>query len=212
MSKAIVLGAEVRERAGKGAARATRRAGRMPGVIYGNKLEPVMISLDPSELMRHLREHGFFSRVFEIEAGGTKHRVLARDVQFHPVTDRPIHIDFMRFGADTRVHVDVEVMFQNEAACPGLKKGGVLNIVHHAIELICSPEDIPSFLTVDLTGKEIGASFHLSDIALPGNVKAATEENLTVASIVAPLLVMPEEEVKVEEAAAEAAPTEEAKA
>ncbi len=202
MAQTTTFGAERRERAGKGAARATRRAGRIPAVIYGNKQDPVLISLEPIELLHRLREHGFFSRVFEIRFDGTSERALARDVQFHPVTDRPLHVDFMRFSADTKVTVEVEVVFENDTASPGLKKGGVLNIVAHGIELICSPESIPQFITVDLTGKEIGDSVHLSDLDLPGDVKPVTDDDITVCTIAAPTKAA-------EEAGAEAAEGEE---
>jgi large subunit ribosomal protein L25 len=202
MAQVITMSALKRERAGKGAARATRREGRVPCVIYGNKQDPVLISIDPAELMRHLRKHGFFSHIFELALDGDKQRVLARDVQFHPVTDRPLHVDFMRFGADTKVHVDVEVAFINDLAAPGLKKGGVLNVVNHTIELICSPENIPEQIVVDLTGKEIGHTIHLSNLTLPANVEAAGEAGLTIATIVAPLTGVVEEGAGAAEGAA----------
>ena len=181
------LAAEVRERAGKGAARATRRAGRVPAVIYGNKQDPVMISLDPRELNIELRHTGFFSRVYEVDIAGTKHRVLPRDLQVHPITDHPLHVDFMRFSAKTRLNVDVEVVFLNEEASPGLKEGGVLNIVRHAVELRCRPDDIPESLTVDLTGLEIGDSVHISAVTLPEDVELTiTDRDFTIATIAAP--------------------------
>jgi large subunit ribosomal protein L25 len=181
------LAAEVRERAGKGAARATRRAGRVPAVIYGNKQDPVMISLDPRELNIELRHTGFFSRVYEVDIAGTKHRVLPRDLQVHPITDHPLHLDFMRFSAKTRLNVDVEVVFLNEEASPGLKEGGVLNIVRHAVELRCRPDDIPESLTVDLTGLEIGDSVHISAVTLPEDVELTiTDRDFTIATIAAP--------------------------
>ncbi len=181
------LAAEVRERAGKGAARATRRAGRVPAVIYGNKQDPVMISLDPRELNIELRHTGFFSRVYEVDIAGTKHRVLPRDLQVHPITDHPLHVDFMRFSAKTRLNVDVEVVFLNEEESPGLKEGGVLNIVRHAVELRCRPDDIPESLTVDLTGLEIGDSVHISAVTLPEDVELTiTDRDFTIATIAAP--------------------------
>lgn len=187
MSEVHSLGAQPRARAGKGAARQTRREGRVPGVIYGNKQEPVMISVDPTELTRELHKPGFFATLFDLELEGTKHRVLPRDVQFDPVTDRPIHVDFLRVAADTKVHVNVPVVFLNEAASPGLKRGGVLNIVRHEIELICAADRIPHELTVDLTGLDIGDSIHISAIKLPEDVTPAiTDRDFTVATIVAP--------------------------
>ena len=187
MADIIKLAAEIRERAGKGAARATRREGRVPAVIYGNKFDPIMISIDPIELRREMVQPGFFGRVLEIAVGKDKHQVLARDVQFHPVTDRPLHVDFLRFSADTRVNVDVEVVFINEEASPGIKRGGVLNVVRREVELVCSPASIPNQLVADLTGLEIGDSLHISAIALPEGVEPTiTDRDFTVATIAAP--------------------------
>jgi large subunit ribosomal protein L25 len=196
MAQAATMSVELRDRAGKGAARATRRAGRVPAVIYGNKQDPVMISLEPVELMMQLRGPGFFSRVYELEADGEKHRVLPRDLQLHPVTDRPIHVDFMRFSAKTRLNIDVAVIFENEDECPGLRGGGVLNIVRHDIELLCSPDSIPESLIVDLTGLEVGDSVHISAIKLPDDVELTiTDRDFTVATIAAPTInIEPEEE------------------
>ena len=187
MAQAATMSVELRGRAGKGAARATRRAGRVPAIIYGNQQDPVMISLNPVELTKQLHSHGFFSHIFAIEANGEKHRVLARDVQFHPVNDRPMHVDFLRFGANTLLNIDVEVSFQNEEDCPGLRQGGVLNTVRHTVELICKADKIPEQLFVDLSGLEIGASVHISHIKLPDGVKPAiTDRDFTIATIAAP--------------------------
>jgi large subunit ribosomal protein L25 len=187
MNKVNSLGALPRQRAGKGAARQTRRDGRVPGVIYGNKQEPVMISLEPKELTRQLQKSGFFATLFDVELDGKVHRVLPRDVQFDPVTDRPLHVDFLRIAADTTVHVNVPVIFQNELASPGLKRGGVLNIVRHEIELICAADRIPQTLNFDLTGLDIGDSIHISAVALPEGVTPAIgDRDFTVATIVAP--------------------------
>ncbi len=199
MAQASMLNAELRERAGKGAARATRRAGRVPAVIYGNKQTPVIITLDPRELAKELKSQGFFSRVFELHIAGEKHRVLPRDLQLHPVTDLPLHVDFMRFSAKTRLNIDVAVVFENEEESPGLKGGGVLNIVRHTIELLCSPDSIPESLTVDLTGLEVGDSVHISAIKLPDDVELTiTDRDFTVATIAAPTIVEEVEEVEVE--------------
>ncbi len=193
MAKVNVLEAEIRERAGKGAARATRRAGRIPAVIYGNKTEPVMISVEPIEFNKELNTPGFFGRVFEITVGKEKMRVLPRDVQFHPVNDRPLHVDFLRFSADTRVNVEVTVDFQNEEASPGLKRGGVLNIVRRELELVCAPDTIPETVVVDLTGLEIGDSIHFSQVSLPEGVESViTDRDFTIATIAAPSAVKSE--------------------
>ncbi|HLZ66084.1 MAG TPA: 50S ribosomal protein L25/general stress protein Ctc [Aliidongia sp.] len=196
MTEIVILEAEARDRAGKGAARATRRAGRIPAVIYGDKKEPVMISLDPKEFGRQLHRAGFFSHLFDISIDGTKHRTLPRDVQLHPVTDEPLHVDFVRVSAHTKTHVNVPVHFENQAASPGLKRGGVLNIVRHDIELVVAADSIPERIDVDLTGLDIGDSVHISAIKLPaGALSAIGDRDFTVATIVAP-------NVRLEEAAA----------
>jgi len=197
----VSLAAEPRDRAGKGAARATRRAGRIPAVIYGNKQDSILISLSPIDMARELRGPGFFARVYEIEVGGDKHRVLARDLQMDPVTDRPIHVDFMRFSRKTRLVVEVQVVFENEELSPGLKRGGVLNVVRHAIEFRCSPENIPESIPVDLEGLDIGDSVHISAVTLPDDVELTiADRDFTIATIAAPTVhEEPEEEEEGEE-------------
>jgi large subunit ribosomal protein L25 len=188
MSDVVTLAAEVRGRAGKGGARETRRTGRIPAVIYGNRQEPVSIALDATVLGKLLRRPGFMSHVFEIAvAGGARERVLPREVQHDPVSGRPLHVDFMRFSATTRINVDVEVRFENETKSPGLKKGGVLNVVLHTIELVCRPDAIPEFIPVDLSGLEIGDVVHLDAVTLPADVELGdTDPQATIASITAP--------------------------
>ena len=193
MADKNILATEPRERAGKGAARATRRAGRVPAVIYGGKIEPSMISVDPLELNQELNKPGFFGRVFEISGSKGAERVLPRDVQFDPVSDRPIHVDFMRLSADTKVNVEVVVLFVNEELSPGLKVGGVLNIVRRSLELVCIPAAIPESITIDLTGLELGDSIHISHIDLPeGAESAITDRDFTIATIAAPSVVKSE--------------------
>ena len=200
MAQAHPLNAELRERAGKGAARAVRREGRVPGVIYGNKQEPVLISLDPVDLMKEYQNAGFFSHVYEIAVGGEKYKVLARDMQTHPINDLPIHVDFMRFSAKTRLAVDVYVEFINEEQSPGLKEGGVLNVVRHEVELRCSPESIPESLIADLSGLEIGDSLHISAITLPEGVELTiTDRDFTIATIAAPTIFTEAEDEEGEE-------------
>ncbi len=189
MADIISLAAETRERAGKGAARATRRAGRVPAVIYGNKETPILISIDPIDLLKLTRVGTFFSSVYEIEAGGGKHRVLPRDMQLDPVSDRPIHVDFMRFSKSTRLVVEVPVSFVGEEECPGLRLGGVLNIVRHAIEMRCSPDNIPDSIEIDLSGYNVGDSVHISSINLPDDVELTiTDRDFTVVTIAAPTI------------------------
>jgi large subunit ribosomal protein L25 len=193
MAQVTALAAEEREGAGTGAARQTRRAGRVPCVIYGNKEDSVLISIDPLDLMLQLRGPGFFARVFEIEIGGKKHKVLARDLQVDPVSDRPIHVDFMRFSATTRLNVDVEIMFENEDESPGLKRGGVLNVVRHTIELVCRADSIPEVIEFDLTGTDIGDSIHISAVTLPDGVSPAiADRDFTVATVASPTVVRDE--------------------
>ena len=188
------LSAELRDRAGKGAARQTRRDGRVPGVIYGDKQPATLISVEPKDLMKELRKRAFQATVFNIELAGTKHRVLPRDVQFDPVSDKPIHVDFMRVGEHTRVRVAVPVSFQNEAKSPGLKRGGVLNIVRHEIELYCNVDSIPGIIEIDLDGLDIGDSVHISMIKLPEGVRPTiTDRDFTIASIAVPTVQAVEE-------------------
>jgi large subunit ribosomal protein L25 len=200
------VAAELRDRAGKGAARESRRNGRVPAVIYGDKKEPTLISLDPKEIDRHIHKKTFYATLLDVDLKGTKHRVLPRDVQFDPVTDRTLHVDFQRIGKDTKVHVNVPVVFRNEAASPGIKRGGVLNIVRHEIEFICSPDAIPQAIEVDLTGLEIGGSIHISSVKLPDNAQLAVRErDFTVVSIGAPTGLKAEQQEAAEKAAAAAA-------
>ncbi len=203
MAQVTTMNAQARQRAGKGAARATRRAGRVPAVIYGNKMEPVLISLEPVDLAHQITGPEFFARVFDVQVDGEKHRVLARDLQLDPVTDRPLHVDFMRFSASTRLNVDVQVLFENEEGSPGLKRGGVLNVVRHTVEMICAPDSIPESITVDLTGLDIGDSVHISDIPVPGDVQLTiADRDFTVATIVSPSALKTVEEEEAEAAAA----------
>lgn len=209
MADVFPLTAEVRGRAGKGGAREQRRAGRVPAVIYGNKQEPLMIALDGAEALRHLRRPGFMAHVFEIAVDGRKERVLPREVQHDPVSGKPLHVDFMRFSASTRVDVEVAVRFENEDKSPGLKRGGVLNIVQHSIVLVCKPDAIPEYVTVDLAGLEMGDVVHLNSIALPEGVEVGEDDpQATIASIAAPST----EEVAEPEAEEEAAVEETEKA
>lgn len=210
MADIISLAAEPRERAGKGAARATRRAGRIPAVIYGNKETPSLVSIHPIDLMHQIRGGGFFSKVYEIEADGKKHRVLPRDIQLHPVTDQPMHVDFMRFSKTTRLVVEVPVIFVGEEECPGLRQGGVLNIVRHAIEMRASPDSIPESVEIDLSGYNVGDSVHISRATLPGDVELTImDRDFTVATIAAPSVNIEIDETDAEEGVdAEAAPAE----
>ncbi|OYW33271.1 MAG: 50S ribosomal protein L25/general stress protein Ctc [Rhizobiales bacterium 12-66-7] len=180
------LKAVVRERAGKGAAREERRAGRVPAVIYGEKQDPITISLEHKEITRTIYAGHFLTTLFLIEVDGKKHRVIPRDYQLDPVKDLPLHVDFLRVSAGARVTVEVPVHFVKQEASPGLKAGGTLNIVHHAVELDCPAESIPDHVSVDMTGVQLGASLHLSSITLPEGVVSALTGDDTLATVVAP--------------------------
>jgi large subunit ribosomal protein L25 len=187
MSDITTLVAQPRDRAGKGVARATRREGRVPAVIYGGKEPPVLVALEMKDLARRAHGASFFTHLLELDVGGKKHRVLPRDVQFHPLKDHPIHVDFLRVSADATIEVAVPVEFINQEASPGLKRGGVLNIVRHEVELICPVEAIPDHITIDMTGFEVGDSVHISHVKLPANVvPSITDRDFTIATVTAP--------------------------
>ena len=195
MSEQLTLPAETRERAGKGASRALRRDGRVPAVIYGEKKEPLSIHVEQKLLSKMLSTGHFMNSVVMIDFEGKPHRTLPKAVDFHPVTSRPIHVDFLRIGEHTKVHVAVPMRFDNEDASPGLKRGGVLNVVIHELELVCDAASIPSEIHVDLDGLEIGDSIHIGEVKLPnGVVPANKDEDFTVATIVSPSAMKAEEE------------------
>ena len=205
MSEALTLPAETR-RAGKGASRALRRDGRVPAVIYGGKEEVLSIHVELKELVRQLGTGHFFSSVVEVEIGGKKLRTLPKDVAFHPVNDRPLHVDFLRLAKDAKVHVNVPVHFANEDASPGLKRGGVLNVVRHELDLVCDADSIPEEIQIDVTGLDVGDSIHISHVKLPaGSVSAIADRDFTIATIVAPSALRSEvgDTDKAEESAAE---------
>jgi large subunit ribosomal protein L25 len=187
MSDQLTLSAETRDRAGKGASRHLRREGRVPAVIYGDKKEPVAIHLAERDLAKALGTGHFMNSVVMISAGSETIRTLPKDVQFHPVSDRALHVDFLRIGEHSSVHVNVPLHFVDEELSPGIKRGGVLSIVHHELELVVDAADIPSEIVVSLSGLEVGESIHLSQIALPSGATAVThEEDETLATLVAP--------------------------
>ena len=194
MSEQLTLPAEARERAGKGASRELRRTGRVPAVIYGDKKEPISVHVEEKLLAKMLSTGHFMNTVVMVDAGGTPHRTLPKDVQFHPVSSRPIHVDFLRIGEHSQVHVNVPVVFTNEEEAPGIKRGGVLNVVRHDLELICDAAEIPDQIEIDLTGFDIGDSIHISQVKLPKGSKSAIEDrDFTVATLVAPSAMKSEE-------------------
>jgi large subunit ribosomal protein L25 len=206
MADLMGIKAAARQRAGKGAARTVRREGKIPGVIYGDKKEPETIALDFNETWKTIQRGKFLSTVFELDVDGRKHRVLPRAIQLDPVKDIPIHIDFQRIGADGRIRVAVPVRFVNEASSPGLKRGGVLNIVRHEVEVICPADKIPEVFEFDLTGLDIGRSIHISATKMPENVRPTiTNRDFTVATIAGASSARAEEEAEAGAAAAVAA-------
>ena len=187
MSDVLTLSAEARDRAGKGASRALRREGRVPAVIYGDNKAPEAIHVEEKALVKALMTGHFGNSIVEVSINGKAERTLPKDVAFHPVSDRPIHVDFMRLAKDATVHVDVPVSFANEEASPGLKRGGVLNIVRHELELVCEADKIPDEISIDVTGFDVGDSIHISNVTLPKGVESAiTDRDFTIATIVAP--------------------------
>jgi large subunit ribosomal protein L25 len=204
MSEQLTLPAEARERAGKGASRALRRDGRVPAVIYGDKKEPLAVHVEEKLLARMLSTGHFMNTIVMIDAGGEPHRTLPKDVQFHPVSSRPIHVDFLRIGEHSQITVAIPVRFDNDEESPGIKRGGVLNIVQHELELVCDAANIPDEIHISLAGLDIGDSIHISQVTLPEGTKAAIDDrDFTVATIVAPSAVKAEEAEAAEAAAAE---------
>jgi large subunit ribosomal protein L25 len=204
MSKIIKLQATARGGAGKGAARAVRREGRVPGVVYGDKKEPQNISFAYNELQPHVNTGRFMSTLVDLEVDGTVVRAIPRDIQFEPVRDFISHVDFLRLGKGARIHVEIPVHFKNHLDSPGIKKGGVLNIVRHEIDLYCPADFIPDEILIDLTGLEIGQSIHISAVKLPDNVTPAIRErDFTIATIAAPAGLKEEEAAAADTPAAE---------
>ncbi|MFD1378185.1 50S ribosomal protein L25/general stress protein Ctc [Fodinicurvata halophila] len=176
-------------------ARAVRRAGMVPAVIYGAKKDPVLITLEERDMVREIYTPGFFTHLFNIEVGGKKEQVLARDVQLHPVKELPMHVDFLRVSAKSRVSVEVPVHFINDEECKGIKVGGVLNVVRHTVELDCSAANIPEYIEIDLTGYDVGDSIHISEVSLPNDVAPTiTDRDFTIATIAAPSALKGEDE------------------
>jgi large subunit ribosomal protein L25 len=202
MSEQLTLSAETRERAGKGASRVLRREGRVPAVVYGANEEPLAIHLEEKVLVKALSTGHFMNSVVMIAAGGAPVRTLPKDVQFHPVTDRPLHVDFLRISEHAKVTVAVPIAFTDEDKSKGLKRGGVLNAVRHELELVCDAAEIPEEVEISLAGLDIGDSLHISAVTLPkGTESAITDRDFTIATIVAPSGL----KMEAEDAAAEAA-------
>ena len=200
------LKAQARSGVGKGAARALRREGLIPAVIYGDKKAPLPISISYNEAMKSIYAGGFLSHIITLDVDGEKHRVIPRDYQLDVVKDKALHVDFLRVGKGTKLNVQVHVKFTNEDASPGIKRGGVLNIIHHTLDLTVDADNIPEEVVVDLTGLDVGDSIHISSIKLPaGASDHSHEEDLTIATIVAPSGLRSEEAEEAASAPADAA-------
>jgi large subunit ribosomal protein L25 len=207
MSEQLTLPAEARERAGKGASRALRRDGRVPAVIYGDKKEAVAVHVEEKLLAKMMSNGHFMNTVVMVDIAGTANRTLPKDVQFHPVTSRPIHVDFLRIGEHSQITVAIPVRFDDEEESPGIKRGGVLNVVRHELELVCDASSIPDEIHVSLAGLDIGDSIHISSVKLPEGTKSAIDDrDFTVATLVAPSAMKSEAD---DAAAAEAAAADE---
>jgi large subunit ribosomal protein L25 len=198
MANVVTIEAETRAQAGKGAARATRREGKVPGVIYGGKLAPNLIALEPRVVLRELHRAGWQSRIYELQAGGEPVRALIRAVQFHPVSDNPTHVDFQRLIAGERIKVQVPVHFENDGTSPGLKRGGVLNVVRHAVEVYCEPDHIPEQFTADLGPLDFNDNVRWHDLKGTENTRAVIARDFVIATVVPPTKM----EVVVEQASA----------
>ncbi len=183
MSEIIEIKATARPRAGKGAARQARREGNVPAVIYGDGQPAEIIAIDGNELWKQFIKGQFTSSVFEIAVGESRIRVIPRDVQLDPVKDHPIHVDFLRIGKDGVIRVSVPVRFTNHALSPGLKRGGVLNVVRHDVEIFCPYDRIPAAFEIDLEGLEIGRSIHISSVAMPEGVTPVINRDFTIATV-----------------------------
>jgi large subunit ribosomal protein L25 len=204
MAKVVSLKAAARARSGKGAARAIRREGLVPGVVYGDRKEPELVALNRRDLTGHVGTGRFTATLVDLDVGGEIVRVIPREVQFEPVRDSIMHVDFLRLGKDARVRVEIPVHFRNHEASPGLKAGGVLNIVRHEIECFCPADNIPDEILIDLTGLHIGQSIHISSVRMPEGVKPAiAERDFTVATIATAAVLTAEEEAGVAPSAAE---------
>lgn len=200
--------AEARAKAGKGAARAVRRQGLVPAVIYGDNKEPVLLALSEKELVKATSKKGFFTQLCELTVGNDKHLTVPRDVQLHPVTDRPEHVDFLRVTDKTEIRVSVPVRVTNEKGAPGIAKGGVINVVHKEIEVMAKATNIPTEFVFDLAGLDVGQSLHINALNLSKDIKPTTQGNFTVVTLVPP------SGMKADDAApaAAAAPAKDAKA
>ena len=186
MADVVTIEAEARPRAGKGAARQTRRQGKVPGIIYGARQEPSLIALEPRAVLRELHRPGWQSRLYEIHINGDATRALIRDVQFHPVSDAPEHVDFQRLAPGEPIRVSVPVHFENDGLSTGLKRGGVLNVIRHTVQVYTQPEHIPEQFTADLANLDFNDAVRWEDLKGTENTRPTIARNFVVATVAPP--------------------------
>ena len=200
MSDIVKMSVEPRPGIGKGAARAARRAGYVPGVIYGDKKDPVTIQIRRNELLKTLQKGGFYTTLFDIDVDGTKNRVIAKDIQKNKLNGLPEHVDFMRLAKGAKVVINVPVHFIDEEKCEGLERGGTLNIVRHEVELSVAADNMPDAIECSLEGFDIGDSVHISAANMPeGATPTITDRDFTIATIVQPSAMASAEDEETDE-------------
>ena len=200
MDEVVAITAQPRDSAGRGVSRALRRAGRIPAIVYGGDQNNLLVSVELRQLAREIHRGGFGNRLYDVEIAGEKHRVLPRELQVDPVTDVPVHVDFLRLSGAARVNLMVPMVFIDEEGSPSLKRGGVLNVVRYDVEFECRADAIPQSIVVSLDGLDIGDSVHIRDVTLPEGVRPTiSDHNFTVATIAAPTVQVEEEVEEVEE-------------
>jgi large subunit ribosomal protein L25 len=186
MASVQEMKATVRPKGGKGAARAARRSGNVPGVIYGENKPPIMVQIEHAELRKRIYAGRFLTTLFHVDIDGTKHRVIPRDFQLDPVKDQPVHVDFLRVAEGALIRVKVAVHVLNAEQSPGVKRGGAVNIVTHTVQVMCPAESIPESIDVDISDVDINHSKHLSDVKLPPNVRVIAQGDITLVTVVPP--------------------------
>ena len=190
MADTTIINGNLRNSTGKGSARAARRAGRIPAIIFGDKKETISIDIEEREYKKIMNQSGIFNRLLDLSVNGKSNLVLTRDIQFHPVSENPLHVDFLRIGKGSNINVSVPVSFVNEELSPGLKSGGVLNTVRFELELVCPADIIPEKIEIDLEGLVVGDSIKISSVNLPDGVSSAiTDRDFTIATIAAPTVM-----------------------
>ncbi len=205
MASVQELKATVRPKGGKGAARAARRSGNVPGVIYGENKPPMMVQIDHAELRKRIYAGRFLTTLFHVDVDGTKHRVIPRDFQLDPVKDQPMHVDFLRVSEGAMIRVNVAVHVLNAEQSPGVKRGGAVNVVTHTVQVMCPAESIPTSIDVDISDVDINHSKHLSDVKLPPNVRVIAQGDITLVTVVPPSGYAEELKAAADQAAAAAA-------